>query len=230
MLSPRVGTDGFVKQPPMKLICCLALVVVSSLLLAGCDVDRKLKITEVAPRVELFLDEPFNNQLPMTSMALEWVWQEPGAQPASGALNFGSAGVGPLQGGKFLVIFEDANYMGDPVAQDFRSTVPGIKVRDGFFPGYGNTRSVSMRIVGERSGTHILFVPRREKVNDVVRFGPSPRPPLVGAFNENGSLNGVWPSGGRSVSRRFAGSAPVDDDSESNWSLTPESIGVPTPP
>jgi hypothetical protein len=230
MLLARAVTDGFVKRSPTKLICCLVLVVVSSLLL-GCDVDRKLKITEVAPnRVELFLDEPFNNQLPLTSMALEWVWQEPGAQPASGALNFGSAGAGMLQGQQFLVIFEDANYMGDPIAQNFRPTVPGIKVRDGFFPGYGNTRSVSMRMVGERSGTHILFVPRREKVNDVVRFGPSPRPPLAGAFNENGSLNGVWPNGGQSVSRRFASGAPVDDDSESNWSLTPESIGVPTPP
>ena len=53
--------------------------------------------------------------------------------------NSGDLGVaGTIQGQQFLVIFEDPNYMGPPVAHNFVGSILGIKVRDNFFSGYGS--------------------------------------------------------------------------------------------
>jgi hypothetical protein len=215
----------------MKLIPSLCLVSVS-FLLAGCTVNYNLKVTEVwTNRVELYLDEPPDKVLNLHNKRLKWVTQEPGAQPVSGEVNLGLAG--SMRGGQFLVIFEDPNYTGAPIAQDFRPSTPGIKVRDNFFPGYGNDTGSSMGVEGEHTGTYILFVPGKLRVKDLVRFGHLPRPTLVGSFGvfrETDSLATVKPTGGQSVSRSFSASRPVDTDSESDWSLKPESIGVANPP
>ena len=138
---------------------------------------------------------------------------------------------GTIQGQQFLVIFEDPNYMGPPVAHNFFGSIPGIKVRDNFFPGYGSNPSVSMGVDGEHYLTYIIFVPMyRDQVKDVVRFCRRPRPPLFSAFNEDGSLDNVKPQGSQSISRKFTGSTPVDTDGEQDWSSSVQSPGVPTPP
>jgi hypothetical protein len=126
---------------------------------------------------------------------------------------------GTLQGGKFLMIYEDPNYMGAPVASSFPGPTAGIKVKNGFFPGYGQNPSVSMSVDGKHFRTYIIFVPLYEdQVNDVVRFGPTPRPSLFGTFHEDSSLSMVKPVGNDSVSRTFSGNVPVDTDNESDWS------------
>jgi hypothetical protein len=72
----------------------------------------------------------------LTNMKLKWISKDSTAtQPTSGEVDLGLAGT--LQGGQFLVIFEDANYTGNPVAQNFNGPIPGIKVKNGFFPDYG---------------------------------------------------------------------------------------------
>ena len=215
--------------------------LVSSLLLgllvftlAGCQKSRSLKITEIgANRVELFLDEPSDHSLNLHSIDFVWASQEsapagsPTPTPVRATVSLGLAG--SIQGQQYLVIFEDSNYTGPPVAQEFFRGKPGIKVRDSFFPGYGNDPGISMQVNGTHSGTAVLFVPTTETVNDVVRFGPRPRPELAGTFVEGGSLDRVKPQGGRSVSRRFSSGSPVDTDNETDWSLQPESIGVANP-
>jgi hypothetical protein len=202
----------------MRPIHCPVVVVFVSLLLPACGVDRKLKITEVAPNtIELYLDEPSGNQLDLTNMKFKWVSQDPMAQPKSGEVDLGLAGT--LQGGTFLMIFEGSNYSGPPVAQNFHNQIPGIKVKDNFFPGYGQNPSVSMSVDGKHYRTYIVFVPiYRDTVNDVVRFGPRPRPNLFGVFNEDGSLDGLRPVGTQSIGRAFSNGIPVDTDSEADWS------------
>lgn len=198
--------------------------------LVGCQRTRNLKVTEIGTnRVELFLDESSNNTLNLTSISFTWMSQDPGApSPARGDVRLDAAG--SLTGQQYLVIFEDPNYHGPPIAQNFRSNVPGIMVSDNFFPNYGSDPGVSMHVNGSPSGTAVLFIPTTESINDVVRFGNSAiRPALSGVFHENGALNGIKPQGGQSISRRFSSGTPVDNDSESDWSLQTESIGVANP-
>jgi hypothetical protein len=210
-----------------RLPVVLALLAISSLSQVACERNRKLKVTEIgANRVEILLDEPFSNQLNLTNMKFRWTAKEPNAQATSGEVPLDI--VGSLSGGTFLVIYEDAGYNGPPVSQPFHNS-PGIKVENGFFPGYGNNPGVSMQVDGTNSGTAVLFVPATDTVNDVVRFGPTPRPPLAGSFREDGSLTGEKPRGTESVSRQFSANGPVDTDSETDWARKPESIGVPNP-
>jgi hypothetical protein len=205
----------------------LVFSLLLGLALAGCQKNRNLKLTEIGPnRVELFLDEPGDRHLNLTSINFAWISQVR-APSDRGDVSLGL--VGSLQGQQFLVIFEDPNYMGPPVAQDFRPNTPGIKVRDNFFPNYGDDPGVSMHVKGTHGGTSVLFVPTRETVGDLVSFGPRPRPTLAGTFNENGTLDRVKPQGSDSVSRRFSAGSPVDTDSEADWLLQTESIGIANP-
>lgn len=211
----------------MRLIQVCLVTVLISWLLPGCGVHRKLKITEVEPnRVEILLAEPSGNTLALTRMKLKWISSDPGANAeenrlVTGELNLAIAG--SMRGGQFLVIFEDAEYHDDPVAVNFHGDIQGIKVKDGFFPRYGRTPSVSMSVDGEHTRSYI-----KDKVSDVVRFGPRPRPNLSGTFNEDGSLDAIRPIGNRTISRSFSGHTPLDTDSESDWSLKDVSTGVPT--
>ena len=76
-----------------------------------------------------------------------------------------------------------------------------------------------------------MFVPvYQDKVNDVVTFGPSPRPSSGGAFTEDGTLNNAKPSGTQSISRAFTGNTPIDTDKESDWSQKVTTPGAPTGP
>ena len=218
----------------MKLIhSCLCLVTVSFLLVGCADTPRNLKVTEVAAhQVELFLDEPSTNvELGVDPLKLRWISQDPGAQPVVGEVSL--AGAGPLHGRQFLVVFEDPNYMGPPVAQPFGTgTTLGLKVRGGTFPNYTTGTSASMSVFG-RSPRGLFWIRlTTDVVEDIVSFGPSPRPRLPGEFDEDGTLDGVRPEGNReSVSRSFSGgSTPLDTDHESDWSLRLISIGVANPP
>jgi hypothetical protein len=225
----------------MKLINpCLSLVIVSFLLVGCRDTPRNLKVTEVAAhQVELFLDEPSTNApLGVDPLKLRWISQDPGGQPVVGEVSL--AGAGPLHGRQFLVIFEDPNHTGPPVGQNYRPAIPGLKVRGGTFPNYTTGTSASMSVFG-RSPRGLFFIRlTTDVVDDIVSFGPHPRPRLPGEFDEDGTLDGVRPEGNReSVSRRFSGGDPRDTDRESDWSLELTSIGVanlppatptPTPP
>ncbi len=200
--------------------------------LVGCQRTRNLKVTEIGPnRVELFLDESSNNTLNLTSISFTWTSRDPGPTSSPVRADVSLDPARSLQGQQCLVIFEDPTYHGPPVAENFRPNTPGIKVSDSFFPNYGNDPGVSMQVKGSHTGTAVLFIPTTESINDVVSFGLlSHRPPLPGGvFSHDGSLSGVKPQGGQSVSRRFSGGAPVDTGNESDWSLQPESIGQANP-
>lgn len=215
----------------MKIILSLCLVTVS-LLLLGCTKNRNLKVTEVLEdRVEIFLDEASNQQLALYGIKLKWVTKDGPAAAVAGELDL-SVWSDALLGQQFLVIFEDPTYMGPPVAQPVLRTRPGIKVSAGFFPDYRSTISVSMSVAGTNNQGLSFLTLYRHVANDLVRFGPSPRPPLAGTFLEDGTLNDDWPQGdqSKSVSRAFSGTTPLDTDSESDWSLRDQSDGFATPP
>ena len=127
----------------MKLILSLCLVIVS-LLLLGCTKNRNLKITEVAEdRVEIFLDEAGNQQLALGGIKLKWVTNDGNGPAVAGEVDLNRLPEA-LRGQQFLVIFEDPNHMGPPVAHAVPGPRPGIKVAAGIFPDYGSTISVSM--------------------------------------------------------------------------------------
>ncbi len=73
-------------------------------------------------------------------------------------------------------------------------------------------------------------------MDDVVLFGPRPRPAIGGNFLEDGSLGNDSPEAAGSpqsqqgtVSRRFPGGTAQDTDAEQDWRSRWESFGAPTP-
>lgn len=203
-----------------------AVVIVASLA-AGCGgANRNLKITEVHEKhVELYLDEPADQRLTLQNVKLRWLTKSPSSMPSGGALDLGRAG--SLRGGRYFVVWEDDAYDGDPIAQQFAASVPGIKVPGGFFPAYGDAAIVSIGVDGAPPRPLLLG---RDRVSDVVRFGPIPRPEPFGTFHPDASLAARKPAGNRSISRAFApDGAPVDTDSESDWVVRFASPGAPTP-
>jgi hypothetical protein len=208
----------------MDLLARAIPAVAVILCVVGCGVNRKLKLTEVQPNaIEVYLDEPSSHRLDLTNLKLTWAAKDAATPPTRGEINLGVGGT--LDGGRFLIIWEDTNYIGAPVRQNFQPSVAGIKVPSGSFPPYGNTPGVSVRVAGKHYRSLFLV---RDQVSDVVRFGPMPRPDRFGAFTEDGSLAAEKPSGNRSISRDFSAGAPVDTDSESDWSVRFASPGAPT--
>lgn len=203
------------------------MVVAALVLCGGCTMDRQLKITEVAPdAVELNVAEPPPNRLVLDDHLLNWARVD----HESGQMTTGSIPLmGEFAAGAFVVVWMDPTYNGPPVPQDYVTesgqSVPGIKVQAGALPEWKDGDSGAFSL----SGDH----PRgawTDRVTDLVKFGPAPRPPLDGAFQEDGSLNDARPQTGISISRRWTddGSAPIDTDSESDFQLKPASPGAPT--
>ena len=208
---------------PTAIIARVAAVVLVAAFVGGCKLTRELKITEVQPHaVELYLAEPRENALDLTNMRLRWVVKDAATPPVRGQVDLGPAG--SLEGGQYLVVYEDPHHTGGPVAAPFRPWIPGIKVRPGFFPRYDGTPAVSMSVEGKHSRAG-----GRDEVSDVVRFGPMPRPKLGGEFKQDGSLAAARPEGNRSISRDFDAEGPVDTDSEADWSVQFETTGAPSP-
>ena len=213
------------------IICLIGLS-----LLNACRVHRDLRITEVGlTAVELYLDEPANNTLALADHKL--LYKSSNGDTAQIDLS------GSIDGGKFLVIWEESGYSGSPVRADYtnwaQTLVPGIKVEEGFFgaPQAGDT--FAYRVFGTHGRGSVT-----DKVDDVVKFGPwdpedaaiPPRPDMGGgAFVEDGSLSdkerepGVGVVKARTISRRWRPEGPADNDHEYNWTEKNESFGSPTP-
>ena len=205
----------------MRKLSSALILGVLVLAVSGCTRVWGLKVTEVGKReVELFLDEP--DALQLTGFSL--TWEGDGGQAGTIAL---PALASPMPAGTFLVVWEQSGYNDVPVEEAFTTgpiaSVPGIKVRGGFFSQIDNAGSV-VYIRGSRGS----FV--RHKVRDTVKFGPGNRPASgADAFTEDGTLGS--PSGSVSVQRRWDGSAPKDTDKESDWTkpFIGENWGAPTP-
>ena len=203
---------------------CVALVL-ASLALGGCGVNRKLKITEVQPnQIELYLDEPTGNRLDLTNMKLKWATNKMNANPASGEINLGIAGA--IRGGQFFMIYEYSGHTGAPIARNFQANIPGIALEPGYFPGYSDEPGISIGVTGRHRRSVFLI---EDKVSDGVTFGAPPRPAAYSSFTETHSLDMEKPSGSTSINRAFNGSTPVDTNSESDWSAGPQSPGVANP-
>ena len=191
--------------------------------------NRQLLITEIAPdAVELNVAEPPPNKVVLDDHALNWARVD----HESGQMTTGSIPLaGELAAGGFIVVWMDATYNGPPVPQDFVNesgqSVPGIKVQAGALPEWKDGDSGAYSL----SGDH----PRgawTDRVSNLVRFGPAPRPPLDGTFREDGSLNDARPQTGASIARLWNadGSGPINSGSEGDFQLKPPSLGGPTTP
>ena len=200
----------------------LGLLVLAT---SGCTRTWGLKVTEVGKRaVELYMAEPSTNSPSLTNWRLKW--EGDGGHGSSVRLSTLGR---DLNGGEFLVIWEDGSYSGAPVAQPYTQgqlpSVPGIKVAAGFFDQIDNVPS-AVRVHGSRTN---IFLGTHE-VDDLVRFGQplGDRPDIGGSFNDNGSLGS--PSGSSSLQRKWNG-GPKDVDGEGDWKgplFT--NFGQPTPP
>jgi hypothetical protein len=203
-----------------------------ALLLSACTVNRELLITEVGLKaVELHLAEPANNVLGLGDVFLEYK----NSNGDTGRVELS----GQMPGGGYLIVFEDANHMGNPVAASYSNfsgrSVPGLMVRNGFFGNMQLGQSLSFRVSGRHFRLVALF-PVWDRVDDVVLFGPQPRPAIGGVFLEDGSLANDFPrppasnqSPQDTVSRGFPNGTAQDANAERDWRTRPDSFGRATP-
>jgi hypothetical protein len=203
-------------------------------LLAGCSgtEQRKLLVSEVGTnRIELYLDEATTRALTLGS---GYSLQITTATGTSSTVGLGAFN-GNLRGGEFLIVWEDGNHTGPPVAAPFSGgllgNVPGIKVESGVVGDIRNAPG-EVRLKGSRnrvSGLLVIFpLFTKDVVDDVVRFGlPSAdRPSTGGTFAPNSTLGN--PSGSVHLQRFWGASAPIDTNSEADWQLLGQSWGART--
>jgi hypothetical protein len=205
----------------MRILFALAVVALAS---PGCVRHWNLKLTEVGKRrVEMFMAEDPAKSLALDGAVLSWT----GHGGHGDRVDLGALGR-RLAGGEFLIVWEESGYPGPPVAQDFvggLQTVPGIKVREGFFAMVDAVPG-EILVAGDRLQVAVLTT---HKVNDVVRFGipVADRPATGGTFRSDGSLPN--PTGSASPQRRWGASGPQDQDEETDWIWGVSSWGVRTP-
>jgi hypothetical protein len=214
------------------------VILVVAVALLGCTAEWELKITEVgAGIVELHLNEAAGSQLVLADHAIQFLSTDNSGATAneSGQLEL----IGSLGGGEFLVVFEVAGYTGAPVQQSFTtftgSNVPGIAVAEGSFGAVDPARSYAYRLYGRRFRYIFPFFYTYDETDDVVTFGPRPRPSLGGTYAEDGSLDQVVRTRAQGLSRgqtlrRRAPTVngvktPVDRDLEADWRADDESWG-----
>lgn len=212
----------------MKQLCerfgqLLLCVMIGASMLIGCAVHRDLKISEVGLKaVEFYLDEPRDHRLALADHRLKYR----NSNGQEDEVELGLYGI--LPGGGWLVVWEEQNYTGLPVKEDFLNfwnrSVPGIKVREGFFGTPGTGVSYAYRVSGEHRRGSIT-----DKIDDVVKFGPQPRPSIGGDFAEDGSLASRIPTQSRTISRNWSGTDPIDNNQENDWERKTQSFGAPTP-
>lgn len=202
---------------------------------SGCSgtEQRKLIITEVSSnRVEIYFDEATNRAI---TLGNGYGLQISTSTGTSNTVGLGALG-GTMQGGSFLIVWEDGGHMGPPIAAPFSGgqlgAVPGIKVESGFM-GDIRTAPGEIRLKGSRnrvSGLLAIFpLFTKDVVDDVVRFGlpAADRPATGGVFTASSTLGN--PSGSVHLQRSWGASAPIDTNSEADWVLLGQSWGVRTP-
>lgn len=216
----------------------LALAPLAALALCACTADRNLKITEIGTNaVELYLDEPADHTLVLSDQVLTIKSTAPdGSSPETKTFEL----FGTMHGGEFLVVWEDPNYTGVPTYSDyvnfFNRNVPGIMVEAGTLGTFDNTRCYSYRVHGSRYRYIFPFFYAIDETDDVVKFGPQPRPDVGGTFHEDGSLAGVERTAaqgltpGRTVwhrTRMVDGvEVPRDYDNEDDFREADENFGA----
>jgi len=199
--------------------------------------DRGLKITEVhETRIELYVDEPAGKKLHIGGNMRVWTKTNDGNNVQTHAVNL-SVSDATLDAGTFFVIWEDRNYQGPPVKEDFQGgiggAVPGIKVARNTLGELDDFPSeVGLTGIRSRVSRMIVLLPEftEDRVSDVVRFGlPQGDRPVSqggGAFQANGTLDN--PTGSTSIQRIWSGGKPTDNDQESDWKRALPSWGAPT--
>ena len=201
----------------------IVLSAVALALVSGCAVYRDLRITEVGFReVEIYLDEPADHTLALQDHVFSYI--------GSGGETNEFELFGSLDGGEFIVIWEDPHSADAPSAADYYNFdnryVRGIRVPTGFFGTQTNTQSYAYRVHGRHKRGTIT-----DKVDDVVKFGPSPRPSIGGVFTETMGLtnatrtvrDGVIKA--ETVSRFWRAEGLVENDREDDWRMRRETFG-----
>ena len=216
------------------LVRLTALIFLTSV--TACTTHRGLMLTEVGDgALELYLDESADRTLPLRHVDLRWKSHADGADPEEGTV----ALTGEIRGGEYVVVWEKPGHTGVPSRENYTNfenqSVRGVAVAEGSFGAVDNARSYAFRIYQKRTVYVFPFFYRIERLDDVVTFGPRPRPEIGGTFSENGDLDEVERSAavstlrGQTVWRKLhevnGVDVPRDADLESDWRQDDESYG-----
>ncbi len=213
--------------------------------LQACTANRGLKISEVGVGVlELYLDEPAGNRLGLDDhfVEIKTIITDPMDPMRTIPWERTFELSGSLDGGEYLVLWEQPGRVGFPGYEFYDNfdseSVPGIAFEPGTLAPTGavdNTKPFSYRIHARRYRYVFPFFYAQDVTDDVVTFGPRPRPAIGGAFTETGALDGVMRSTavtfarGQTVWRKTDNSTgveiPQDFDTEDDWRQDDESFG-----
>ncbi len=238
----------------IRLRIARAALVLSLPALGACTAHRTLLISEVGfGAVELYLDEPADHTLDLSDQVLEVRTRIP--DPANPMQDIPYVRTfelfGTLDGGEFLVIWEQPGRVGLPAYEQYFNADaeyvraiavepgtlgPAVVAMDGTVEvSVDNTRPYCFRVHGKHTRYVFPFFYAQDATDDVVTFGPGPRPEIGGAFAETGALNAVLRTRndgvvrGQSVWRKTrntqSGDVPKDADSEDDWRQDEESFG-----
>jgi hypothetical protein len=214
-------------------------LILLAIVLGACTACQKqwaLEVKQVGNReVELYLNQPASDSFYLGGMTLSWeghavvpAGSAPGPAVAPrGQVDLSVLGTN-LNGGQFLIVWEDRGYTGSPVAARFSrgqlGYVAGIKVPAGFFDMIDQVPAI-VRVSGSRTDALIVT----HKVSDMVCFGlpAADRPSDCASFTTTGQIPNPTGSGG--PQRKWNGTDPVDTDSEDDWKFGVNAWGVPTP-
>jgi hypothetical protein len=224
------------------LVLCLATSVLGAL--AGCSRQhRSLLVTEIGTtEFELYLNEEPSRRLTLGNGLVLSLTSATGAPPAptvTSSIDLGAFGA-DMVGGSFLVIWQDGNYQGPPVAAEYiggqAGRVPGIKV------GQNTLNAVRMnpgevRLSGSQNRFDglLAIIPlwATDTIDDVVRYGrpKTDRPATGGAFTDASMEILGNPLGAIHLQRKWdpATAMVIDTDHEDDWEFVGQSIGAATP-
>lgn len=209
-------------------------VLALALAASGCISSPDLLLTEIGLKeVEIYNAEPGG---PMDIDGVMLYYAATDGTEASIRL------FGQLDSGAFLVVWEDDNHTGAPVASFYRNynnqTVKGIKVEAGTFGTPAPDDGFAYLLKRRRTGFP-NFIYTKETIEDVCRFGawdPNATPPVErptlgsNAFTDTGALVGdvrteTTQIKAKTIQRRWRSGVPRDGNSEDDWSLRNESYG-----
>jgi hypothetical protein len=156
--------------------------------------------------------------------------------PLSGSIDL----VGSLDGGQFIVVFEEPGHPGAGstafYSNFFNQSVLGIEVAQDALGPVDPTRAYAFRVHGHVFHYVFPFFYYYVDSDDTVRFGPLGRPNIGGSFTEDNSLEpvtrtqAVVRTKGRTIRRKTTVvntvDTPADRDREADWQTDDESYGA----